>query len=48
MFYCIYETGYIENDVVTVKTEKNPTLRLNKENFKYIKKIIQKLYFLDT
>lgn len=45
MFYCIYETGYIENDVVTVKTEKNPTLRLNKENFKYIKKNYSKIIF---
>ena len=29
----------------TVKTEKNPTLRLNKENFKYIKKNYSKIIF---
>ncbi len=38
IFYSIYEIGYIENDIVTVKKEKDPTIRLNKENTKYIEK----------
>ena len=43
MFYSIYEIGYIENDIVTVKKEKNPTIRLNRENNKYIKKNYSKI-----
>ncbi len=43
IFYSIYEIGYIENDVVTVKNEKDPTIRLNKENTKYIEKNYSKI-----
>jgi hypothetical protein len=38
IFYSIYEIGYIENDIITVKKEKNPTIRLNKKNTKFISK----------
>lgn len=32
----IYEIGYIRNDVFTIKKEKNPTLRLKKEELTYV------------
>lgn len=32
----VYENGYIENDVMTIKKEKNPTLRLSSEEIKRI------------
>ena len=38
IFYSLYETGYIENDVVTTQKEKNPTVRFNKKNIRYITK----------
>lgn len=50
IFYSIYETGYIQNDIVTTKKEKKPTIRLNKKNFNFIVKNYTKLinfrYFL--
>ncbi|WP_066875150.1 hypothetical protein [Clostridium mediterraneense] len=36
----IYEIGYIRNDVFTIKTEKNPTLRLSKDELTYVEKNI--------
>ena len=38
IFYSLYETGYIENDLVTTQKEKNPTVRFNKKNISYITK----------
>jgi len=38
IFHTLYEVGYIENDILTTKNEKKPTLRLNKKNFTHIKK----------
>ncbi|MGL5576879.1 MAG: hypothetical protein ACRDCW_15175 [Sarcina sp.] len=32
----IYEIGYIRNDVFTIKKEKNPTLRLKREELDYV------------
>lgn len=43
IFYSIYETGYIQNDIVTTKKEKNPTIRLNKKNFIFVGKNYFKL-----
>ncbi|WP_297521425.1 hypothetical protein [uncultured Clostridium sp.] len=36
----IYEIGYIRNDVFTIKKEKNPTLRLRREELEYVEKKI--------
>ena len=42
--YSLYELGYIENDVITIKKEKNPTIRIKETEIRYIdnnyKKII--------
>lgn len=42
--YSVYEIGYIENDVITIKKEKNPTIRIRETEIRYIdnnyKKII--------
>ena len=38
IFHTLYEVGYIENDILTTKNEKKPTLRLNKVSANYIKK----------
>lgn len=43
IFYSLYETGYIENDIITTKKEKNPTIRLNKKENKFIIKNYWKL-----
>ncbi len=43
IFYSLYETGYIENDIKTTQKEKNPTIRLNKKNTIYITKNYSKL-----
>lgn len=43
IFYSLYETGYIENDVITTKKEKNPTIRLDKKENKFIIKNYSKL-----
>ena len=48
IFHTLYEIGYIENDISTIKKEKNPTLRLDKRSATYIesnyKKIIDFIY----
>ena len=38
IFHTLYEVGYIENDILTTKNEKKPTLRLNKKKFSQVKK----------
>ncbi|MDA7485743.1 hypothetical protein N9A31_00205 [Candidatus Pelagibacter ubique] len=38
IFHTLYEVGYIENDVITTRDEKKPTLRLNKKSIAYLKK----------
>ena len=38
IFYSLYETGYIENDIITTKKETNPTIRLNKIKINFITK----------
>ena len=38
IFHTLYEVGYIENDIITTKNEKKPTLRLNKKSFTHVKK----------
>ncbi len=45
IFYSIYEIGYIENDILTTKKEKYPTIRLNSINTRYIKKNYYKIVF---
>lgn len=35
-----YELGYITNDVITIRCEKNPTLRLNQSELEYANKMI--------
>tara|TARA_A100001015_G_C15028382_1_gene731789 strand:+ start:2359 stop:3192 length:834 start_codon:yes stop_codon:yes gene_type:complete len=45
IFYSIYETGYIQNDIVTTKKEKKPTIRLNKKNFIFVAKNYFKLIY---
>ncbi len=45
IFYSIYETGYIQNDIVTTKKEKKPTIRLNKKNFIFVAKNYFKLTY---
>lgn len=37
VFNAIYEIGYIENDIKTVLNEKNPTFRLSKEDYLFVK-----------
>ena len=38
VMYCVYEIGYLQNDVITVMQETNPTYRLKKEEREYVKK----------
>lgn len=42
IFNSIYETGYIENDTRTILNEKQPTMRLQKEDYK----LFEEKYFL--
>lgn len=42
----IYEIGYILNDTISIKKEKNPTLRLEENEIKYIQKNINKVLIL--
>ncbi|MGL4934738.1 MAG: hypothetical protein ACRC51_04620 [Cetobacterium sp.] len=42
----IYEIGYILNDTISIKKEKNPTLRLEENEIKYIQKNINKILIL--
>ncbi len=52
IFHSLYEIGYIENDIKTVNKEKNPTIRLDKKSFFYVKNnyinIISWKYFTIT
>ena len=43
IFFSMYETGYIENDIKTTQRETNPTIRLNKKNATFITKNYSKL-----
>lgn len=42
--YTVYEIGYIENDTETIKSEKNPSLRLGEEDFVYYEMNKIKIY----
>lgn len=44
LLYMLYEIGYIQNDTETIKTEKNPTLRLNKALLDYYEKNKRYIY----
>jgi hypothetical protein len=37
-FLLMYETGYMENDIITVKKEKSPTIRLKPQDFTFFEK----------
>ena len=39
----IYEVGYINNDVITIQYEKNPTLRLKEDEIFYARERIGKI-----
>ena len=45
-FHTLYEIGYIENDNLTTKNEKKPTLRLNREGSAFIKKNYSKVIYV--
>lgn len=36
--YCIYENGYVDNDYITTKREKNPSIRITSIEVKFIDK----------
>lgn len=36
--YCLYEIGYISNDVVSVMNESKPTYRINENDLPYVRK----------
>lgn len=38
--YCIYEIGYLFNDIITIKFENNPTIRWNNDKLKIIEKYL--------
>ncbi|MEZ4859229.1 MAG: hypothetical protein R2781_10500 [Flavobacteriaceae bacterium] len=40
-----YEIGYLENDVFTIKKEKNPTLRISEDKIQSIEKNFSKIRF---
>ena len=42
--FCIYECGYIENDVFTILKEDHPTLRLDSNNLLYARQNIKLIY----
>jgi len=46
IFHTLYEIGYIENDNLTTKNEKKPTLRLNRGEATYIKKNYSKVMYV--
>ena len=45
IFNTLYEIGYLENDVYTIKNENNPTLRLEQKRFDYIKSNYSKIIY---
>ena len=45
-FHTLYEIGYIENDNLTTKNEKKPTLRLNRGGAAFIKKNYSKVIYV--
>ena len=45
IFHTLYEVGYIENDILTTKKEKNPTLRLDKKSANYMRNNYQKVIY---
>lgn len=45
-FHTLYEIGYIENDNLTTKNEKKPTLRLNRKGSAFIKKNYSKVIYV--
>jgi len=36
IFNTLYEVGYLENDIYTIKDEKEPTMRLDKDSFNFV------------
>ncbi|WP_055069309.1 hypothetical protein [Clostridium massiliamazoniense] len=42
----VYEVGYINNDVITIQYEKNPTLRLKEDEILYARERIGKIRFI--
>ena len=38
--YCIYEIGYLFNDIITIKFENSPTIRWNNDKLKIIEKYL--------
>lgn len=40
VIYTVYEIGYLQNDVFTIKEEKNPTLRLNASDRDFVERHI--------
>lgn len=44
--YSVYELGYIENDVVTIKKEKKPTIRIKFSEIEFIEKNYRKIICL--
>lgn len=46
IFHTLYEVGYIENDIVTTRNEKKPTIRLDKKSIAYLKKNYFKVIYL--
>jgi hypothetical protein len=42
----IYDNGYIQNDVILTKNEKNPTIRLDIQILENVKKNISKIFIL--
>ena len=45
IFHVLYEIGYIENDVITTRNEKNPTKRLSSRSIAYLKKNYSKVIY---
>lgn len=44
--FSIYEIGYLKNDIVTTKFEKNPTLRLDKESYSILDENLKRVVLL--
>jgi len=42
----IYDNGYIQNDVILTKNEKNPTIRLDIQILENVRKNISKIFIL--